>query len=131
MALSDSTNGGEKDKPLEQFEKCEVDPQCKFCDTNGRCIFETCIFDNEFPPQTLLWYFQCIACKEIDSIKPREMKIHFCRNCIRQLQTAQVLPFTCIICGSSQSHRGKGFGNQICDKCLRDIKQAIDWRHHH
>ena len=118
-----SGNHDTEEKNLEQFEKCRVQGgrECKYCDTNGRCIFETCIVDNEYPPQTLLWYFECIACKEIDSIKPRNMKIHFCRNCIKQLQTAQVLPFRCILCGSSQAHRCKGFGNQICDTCVSKL----------
>ena len=136
MALDSSSNvsSGEsstEEKNLDQFEKCTIkgNEKCKYRDTNGRCIFETCIMDNEYPPQTLLWFFECIACKEIDSIKPREMKIHFCRNCIQQLQTAQVLPFTCIICGSSQGHRGKGFGNQICDSCISRLSQYINKWH--
>ena len=118
-----SGNHDTEEKNLDQFENCKVQGgrECKYCDTNGRCIFETCIVDNEYPPQTLLWYFECIACKEIDSIKPRNMKIHFCRNCIKQLQTAQVLPFRCILCGSSQAHRCKGFGNQICDTCVSKL----------
>lgn len=136
MALDSSSNvsSGEsstEEKNLDQFEKCTIkeNEKCKYRDTNGRCIFETCIMDNEYPPQTLLWFFECIACKEIDSIKPREMKIHFCKNCIQQLQTAQVLPFTCIICGSSQGHRGKGFGNQICDNCISRLSQYINKWH--
>jgi hypothetical protein len=127
MALDNAGGNGNHDteeKNLDQFEKCKVQGgrECRYCDTNGRCIFETCIADNEYPPQTLLWYFECIACKEIDSVKPRNMKIHFCRNCIKQLQTAQVLPFKCIFCGSSQAHRGQGFGNQICDSCVQKLK---------
>jgi hypothetical protein len=126
MALSQLgvDNGKGADVPLDQFEKCEVKDgrECKYCDTNGRCIFETCIMDNEYPPQTLLWYFQCIACKKVDSIRPRDMKIHFCKNCIEQLQKAQVLPFTCILCGKSQAHRSQGFGNQICDECISKLQ---------
>lgn len=139
MALSSKVNGSgtddekqEEEKPLVQFEDCcKPNENCKYKDTNGKCIFETCVVDNELPPTTLLWYFECIACKEVDCIKPHEMKIHFCKGCIEQLQTAQHLPFTCIICGSTQANRSKGFGNQICDKCLAALKQAIDWRHHH
>ena len=119
MALDSSSNvnAGESDteeKNLDQFEECSLpeNEKCKYRDTNGRCIFETCIMDNEYPPQTLLWFFECIACKEIDSIKP-----------------AQVLPFTCIICGSSQGHRGKGFGNQICDKCISRLSKYINKWH--
>lgn len=123
-----NSNHDTEEKDLDQFEKCKVKDGelCKYCDTNDRCIFETCIVDNEYPPQTLLWYFECIACKEIDSIKPRNMKIHFCKNCIEQLQTAQVLPFTCILCGKSQASRGKGFGNQICDECISKLGRWVN-----
>ena len=128
MALTDSINNNNKssdndEKELVQFEQCQKgeDSHCKFKDTNGRCIFETCIVENELPPTTLLWYFECIACCEVDTVKPEEMKIHFCRGCIEQLQKAQKLPFTCILCGSSQGSRGKGFGNQICDKCISKL----------
>ena len=133
MALSEATSANQEsdtaEKNLDQFEKCDKDENCKWRDTNGRCIFETCLVENELPPATLLWYFECIACKEVDSIKPNDMKIHFCRNCITQLQTAQVLPFRCIICGSSQSNRGKGFGNQICDHCISRLSQYINQWH--
>lgn len=127
MALTDSINNNGSDnneeKELVQFEQCQKgeDSHCKFKDTNGRCIFETCIVENELPPTTLLWYFECIACCEVDTIKPEEMKIHFCRGCIEQLQKAQKLPFTCILCGFSQGSRGKGFGNQICDTCISKL----------
>lgn len=127
MALTDSINNNGSDnneeKELVQFEQCQKgeDSHCRFKDTNGRCIFETCIVENELPPTTLLWYFECIACCEVDTIKPEEMKIHFCRGCIEQLQKAQKLPFTCILCGSSQGSRGKGFGNQICDTCISKL----------
>lgn len=127
MALTDSINNNGSDnneeKELIQFEQCQKgeDSHCRFKDTNGRCIFETCIVENELPPTTLLWYFECIACCEVDTIKPEEMKIHFCRGCIEQLQKAQKLPFTCILCGSSQGSRGKGFGNQICDTCISKL----------
>ena len=127
MALTDSINNNKSsdndEKELVQFEQCQKgeESHCKFKDTNGRCIFETCIVENELPPTTLLWYFECIACCEVDTVKPEEMKIHFCRGCIEQLQKAQKLPFTCILCGSSQGSRGKGFGNQICDKCISKL----------
>ena len=127
MALTDSINNNGSDnneeKELIQFEQCQKgeDSHGRFKDTNGRCIFETCIVENELPPTTLLWYFECIACCEVDTIKPEEMKIHFCRGCIEQLQKAQKLPFTCILCGSSQGSRGKGFGNQICDTCISKL----------
>lgn len=133
MALSDSVNNSgssdSADKPLVQFEDCTYDTNCKYKDINGRCIFETCIVQNELPPTTPLWYFECIACGKPDCIKPNDMRIHFCKTCIDQLQTAQKLPFHCIICGASQSHPSQGFGNQICDTCLAALKQAIDWRH--
>ena len=127
MALTDSINNNGSDnneeKELVQFEQCQKgeNSHCRFKDTNGRCIFETCIVENELPPTTLLWYFECIACCEVDTIKPEEMKIHFCKGCIEQLQKAQKLPFTCILCGSSQGSRGKGFGNQICDTCISKL----------
>ena len=127
MALTDSINNNGSDnneeKELVQFEQCQKgeDSHCRFKDTNGRCIFETCIVENELPPTTVLWYFECIACCEVDTIKPEEMKIHFCKGCIEQLQKAQKLPFTCILCGSSQGSRGKGFGNQICDTCISKL----------
>lgn len=122
MALSTAIQAGQasdtEEKNLDQFEECKVQDNCVFKDTNGRCIFETCLVQNELPPATLLWFFECIACKEIGSIKPNEMRIHFCQNCIDQLQKAQVLPFSCILCGKSQGNRGKGFGNQICNTCI-------------
>lgn len=134
MALTDSINnsGGSdnEEKELVQFEQCQKEKDggeshCKFKDTNGRCIFETCIVENELPPTTLLWYFECIACCEVDTVKPEEMKIHFCKGCIEQLQTAQKLPFSCILCGKSQGSRGKGFGNQICDECVSKLAGYI------
>ena len=138
MALNQAIPGGSStsesdttEKNLDQFEVCNKNDgrNCKYCDNMGRCIFETCLFEEELPPQTLLWFFTCIACQEEDCITPRNMKIHFCKNCIKQLQTAQTLPFTCIICGRSQSTRGKGFGNQICDHCISRLSRYVDQWH--
>lgn len=130
MALEDvvkqDNESTTEEQNLDQFEKCEKDEKCRFRDTNGRCIFETCLIENELPPQQLLWYFECIACTEVDSIKPNQMKIHMCEKCIDQLQKAQKLPFTCILCGKSQSKRGKGFGNQICDKCIEKLSRWVN-----
>ena len=142
MSLNQSIPGGNSEsdtteKNLDQFEICKYkgnsdsdkEDACKYRDNQGRCIFETCIYDNEFPPQTILWNFTCIACGDPCSIIPRKMKIHFCDRCRNQLRTAQKLPFECIICGRSQSSPAKGFGNQICDHCIGRLKKYVDQWH--
>ena len=130
MAVDKVTdNDPDKGKEFIQFEDCDRDENCRFRDTNGKCIFETCIVDNELPPAQPLWFFKCIACQEIDTIKPNDMKIHLCANCISRLQKGETLPFICIICGRSQSHPAKGWSTPICDKCLSRLKKYIDMWH--
>ena len=125
MSLDNSASqNADSDQSLVQFEDCTYDTNCKWRDTNGKCVFETCIVQNELPPAQTLWMFKCIACGEIDSIKPNDMKIHLCASCIKRLQAAETLPFTCIICGSSQNHPSKGFSTPICDDCLSRLNRS-------
>lgn len=116
---------GTEQKTYEQFEDCKRDENCVYRDVNGKCIFETCIFDNEHPVHAVLWYFKCIACGSIDSIKPRDMKIHMCKSCIEHLQNSIKPKATCCICGSSiGSYTKAGFAVCICDSCVSRLRKA-------
>ena len=130
MAVDKVTdNDPDAGKEFIQFEDCDIDPKCKFRDTKGKCIFETCIVENELPPTQPLWFFRCIACLNIDSIKPNDMMIHLCANCIKRLQKGEVLPFKCIICGRSQGHPARGWSTPICDHCLDRLGHYVDMWH--
>ena len=131
IATDRSHDGNEK---LVQFEDCIKEANgeksdCKFKDINGKCIFETCIVENELPPTQILWYYECIACKNVDCINPNEMKIHLCHQCIERLQRSEVLPFTCIICGQSQATPAQGWSTPICDTCLRKLNNSVHCKH--
>lgn len=110
--------------PYEQFEKCER-KTCKYLSNNGRCIWETCKFENEDPKFVQYWDFECQACHRIEQRDVRDMKIMFCDSCLERLAKAEELPFTCIICGDSQNHPPKGFSTPICDKCLAKLRNTI------
>jgi hypothetical protein len=140
MAIQKELSGNDKEGPFEQFEMCphykksgSQDSQdtiyfdCKYRDTNGRCIFETCLFDNIAPPTTVLWYFQCIFCKRIDSIKPQEMKIHLCSTCIKRIQEVEALPVTCRWCGATITSPPSWPFSGLCEECLDSIKAAADY----
>ena len=114
---------GDTQPPYEQFEKCER-KTCVYLN-NGRCIWETCKFDNEDPGYVQYWDFECQACHKIDQRDVRDMKLMFCDSCLERLAKAERLPFTCIICGKTQSSPPKGFSTPICNTCLRKLRNSV------
>lgn len=116
--------------PFEQFEECDK-KECNFYSEDGRCSFETCIYDNEFPVTKPTQSFKCKVCDNICYRDPREMKIMICDDCLRRIQATEKKPFTCVFCGKSQSHNSIIPISGICDKCFNELKQAKDWRHRH
>ena len=124
----------EMDKKHMQFEPCShrlkdeedqtpgYDKKCKYMDNKGNCIFENCRYDQEeTPPHVTEWYFTCVICHEPDSIDPKRMKIHWCRNCIARANEAEVLPFTCRYCGKKQGHPSQWFLSMVCDSCIDQL----------
>ena len=123
MALNNELKGT-TEGPFIQFEECTYDKLCKFRDVNGKCIFETCIVQNTMPPTTLLWYFNCIICKNVDSIRPDRMKIHACKSCIDRMNDAEVLPFECRFCGATVNSPSPWMFSKLCPSCIGRIHAA-------
>lgn len=126
---SDNEVQGDTKEPYEQFEKCRhiEDFKCKFIMNDGGCIYETCIFDDHVPPRVLLWYFRCVICDEEDSIKPEEMRVPFCRSCIKRMLRAEKLPHNCVFCGKPIHRPAILFMSGLCDDCASDIYALIKW----
>lgn len=118
---------GQIDDPelVVSFEKCkyiEQDTQhkCKYRDIDDRCIFDHCVWDkNELPRQTRKWYTQCIICTKVFSRDPRYMKAIICDSCLKRMQAAESLPFTCVNCGKKQNHPAIIMFSSICDYCTQ------------
>lgn len=110
--------------PYEQFEECKR-TTCVYRNDNGRCIYETCIFDNEKPVHVENWDFECQFCHRIEQRNPRDMKIMACDRCLARIRAAEELPFTCVFCGKSQGHPSKIMFSGICDECFAKLNRAI------
>ena len=130
---NDEMKGDTGPGPYEQFEMCRHadEYECKFKDTAGRCIFETCVMDNQKPPRVELWYYKCLICKRDTSAKPEEMRAPFCQSCIDRMNRAEELPHNCVICGRSVNSPAKLMFSGICDDCFSAIKQCtLYWKGH-
>lgn len=114
--------------PYEQFEECER-KTCVYRHANGRCIYETCVFENEKPKFVDTWDFECQSCHKIEQRDVRDMKIMFCDSCLERIAKAEQLPFHCVFCGKSQGHPSKIMFSGICDDCFRKIKNAINCKY--
>lgn len=114
--------------PYEQFELCShTDVDCQYRNViSGRCAFETCIYDDEFPVHVEQQEFECEFCKAPTVRNPREMKIHVCDSCLARIRKTEVLPFSCVFCGKSQSSPSKIPLSGICNTCFGAIKNAIN-----
>ena len=103
MAMDDEMKGSNSGGPYVQFEKCEVDPECKYKDVRtGKCSYETCIITTEHPPTMDVWTLKCVMCDEDYTARPNQVKIRMCPSCQARAHAAEVLPFSCVFCGSSQ-----------------------------
>lgn len=121
-----TTVEGNIEPPYEQFEMCcHDDFECKYKDNNGRCIFETCRYDNITPPRTLLWYYTCLICKRPDTAKVEELRAPFCHSCIERMQKVEELPHSCRYCGKSINQPANWMFSGICDECDSIIKGMI------
>jgi hypothetical protein len=119
---------GDTSGPYEQFVTCTHinDFLCKYKDVQtNKCIFETCLIDsNIIPPMNLLWTFECVFCKQKDSIRPIEMKIHLCKTCIKRIQAVEALPITCRWCGQTITQPPSWPFSGLCETCLDAIRKA-------
>lgn len=122
---NDSLDFNEEKPPYKQFDECKDHPNCKYRDTSGNCIYETCIFDNESPGQNPTWFFECQICHKTEVREPRDMKVMFCDECLERIKKTEELPFTCVFCGESQSTPSKIPLSGICDKCFNKLNNAI------
>ena len=115
--------------PYEQFDTCtHTEISCKNRDENGKCIYETCVYDNkEVPGAVTLHKYKCMFCDEVEYRDPREMKIQLCDSCLKRALKAEKLPFTCVFCGEEQDHVSKIFLSGICDTCFSKLNDLIDW----
>jgi hypothetical protein len=124
---TDNEVQGTTEGPFQQFEECSQ--ECKYKDTDGRCIFETCISSNTLPPANMLWYFECIICKRVDSIEPKAMKIHICSECIKRIQKVEALPIRCKWCQAEISEPTSWMFSGLCEACLDKIHAAAFCSH--
>ena len=112
--------GDNYNKEMMQFEPCKYDnKKCKYVDIYGVCMAENCLFDKEeTAPLTEAFYTECIICKSVFKINPREMKAYICPSCLARIQKTEVLPFTCCHCGKKQNHPSQIPMSGICDDCF-------------
>ncbi len=126
--LDNLRNGETKEGPFFQFEECpHKDFNCKFRDIAGNCIWETCVVDNVNPPQVELWYFKCAICGLEDAVKPQEMRVPFCRSCLKRMNNVEKLPHTCRYCGKTINSPAAFMFSGICDECDNTIKEMINY----
>lgn len=119
---------GDTQPPYDQFENCvHTDFECKYKDNYGKCIFETCQFDNIIAPRVLLWYFTCLICKRPDTAKVEELRAPFCHKCVERMNAAEQLPHNCRYCGKSINQPAAWMFSGICDECDSIIKGMIDY----
>ena len=112
--------------PYEQFESCD-NKTCVYRNVlSERCLFETCMFDYEFPVHATEWEFECMVCHKPEIRSPRDMKIHICDSCLERIRATEELPFSCVFCGSSQNKPSKIPLSGICDTCFKKINNAIN-----
>lgn len=78
-----------------QFDECDQD--CVFRNSNGTCLFETCMWDNEFPPSQNVWGYTCQICGKDVSKQTRAVRIHICDDCLQRLRKSA----GCKECGNS------------------------------
>lgn len=113
--------------PYEQFEPCKYEGECKYKNViSGRCSFETCIYNDEWPIHSDEQEYECMVCHSINVRGPRDMKIHICDSCLERIRRTEELPFSCVFCGKKQSSPSKIPLSGICDKCFGAIKNAIN-----
>jgi len=122
----DNVLKGSTEGPYEQFDMCEYDVECKHKNKDGRCIFETCIVQNELPPTTECHCFQCVFCTEFTTIRPNRMRIYVCEKCLERIVAVEKKPFTCVFCGKSQHNNSKIPLSGICDTCFGALNNAIN-----
>jgi len=95
FSSSVGNNSSEEQQEYKQFDDCDQD--CIYKDTSGQCIFETCMWDNEFPPSKGTWGFTCQICGKKTSKATRAVKILICDDCLQRLRRSA----SCKECGNS------------------------------
>jgi hypothetical protein len=143
MPLFESTSqekviGDGQQAALESFEGCihsddEYDSEskdgykgiyhrCRYADMYGRCIYDNCVFDqNEGPKIAHKHWVKCIVCDAEISLDPKLIDVPICDKCRAIFLQCCKLPFTCQICGESQSSPSKVYFSRICDECWDKI----------
>lgn len=124
MAVDDSVQAAQG--PFTQFVDCVNNIDCQYKNNSGKCIYETCIYNQEHPPTMTLMSFKCEVCDESELRDPRLMKIRICDNCIDRMIKAEKKPFTCVFCSRSQSSNSKIFLSGICDHCFDNLQRSIN-----
>ena len=114
--------------PYEQFEVCKYPKvDCKYRQAiSGRCLYETCIYDDELPVHQNQQEFYCSFCGAPTTRHPREMKINVCDSCLSRIMKTEVLPFKCVFCGASQGSPSKIPLSGICNTCFKKINRSIN-----
>lgn len=128
--MAETLKGNTGDPPYAQFEVCKKKGiNCQYVDNvNGLCIWERCLYD-ESPPTTLLWYYECVICKEIDCADPRELKVPFCKVCVGRMNAVEALPVNCRWCGKSIDSPPSWMFSGLCESCLGKIREAAACAH--
>lgn len=135
--------GDDNDISLDSFEQCKhldknynssehptVSHKCRYQDMYGRCTRDTCIFDSyETGKIAHKHWEECIICGATITVPPNMLDIPFCDKCIARLKFAETLPFTCLLCGSSQDRPSKAPFSQICDDCFENSIYCPNCKH--
>jgi hypothetical protein len=122
--MADEMKGTTGEGPYTQFSACSRGKtNCRYLDAVGKCIWENCFFDTA-PATTLVWYFTCIVCGEVDAEDPAEYNAPVCKFCKARMLKAEKLPFVCIGCGRTIATPSKAMFSSICDECWDLIFKA-------
>lgn len=92
--------------------------ECKHKDNRGYCIFESCIFD-EMPTAHGSMQIKCMICEKTFNTSPKDVKSNtwICDECLADIKARIKLPFTCMVCGRSQSSKPIIPMSRMCDSC--------------
>lgn len=119
--------------PLESFNMCKYDKDgttgyvgvensCKFKDYKGRCCLERCYYEQDESPSVAnkLW-IKCVACSDVFSIPPNQMRIPLCPKCLSILHQHLHYPQTCCKCGAGIMGPTSMPFTRLCQSCIDNL----------
>lgn len=113
--------GQDKNKKLEQFEKCSV-KNCKFYNVGGECCsFETCRLLIDDPLSSTMITKTCQICGNEFSTNITTMPIQMCPACREAALKARGHPHECLFCGKEIDDNPAIFF-ACCDECFTKLR---------